>query len=380
LPPTHFVLSLPSGVTAGDETSLTVTAADSTGATVSRYAGTIHFTSSDAGAALPADYTFTSADAGSHTFTVKLTTAGSQTISATDSVLTGLTGTSEATIVSPGQPSALAVLSTSLATPGAPISVTVTATDAYGNVTTGYTGSIHFTSSDSLATLPSNYTFTGSDDGTHTFSATLRTKGIQTVSAMDLHSASMSGSDSSEVGGITITTGWNLLDLPLQDPTISSLGTLIAALNEPGQLGSGAVSVATVYTGGRFAMYLPGYSQDQALAPTQGVYVLSTVSGTWTPSGSAYSGLMRVPLEPGWNLVAFPSEPNGLMTSTIVQDVQGSYTPSPAPYGLVREIAVYGGGPYQTYIPGVSRPLAAQSTRGLWIQSSSEVVWVWDVT
>jgi hypothetical protein len=63
--------------------------------------------------------------------------------------------------------------------------VTVTAYDANYNLATGYAGTIHFTSSDLAATLPSNYTFTGGDAGTHTFPLTLRTTGRQTVTATD---------------------------------------------------------------------------------------------------------------------------------------------------------------------------------------------------
>ena len=45
---------------------------------------------------------------------------------------------------------------------------------AYGNVVTGYTGTIHFTSSDVQAVLPANYTFTTADGGMHRFTATLK--------------------------------------------------------------------------------------------------------------------------------------------------------------------------------------------------------------
>ena len=49
--------------------------------------------------------------------------------------------------------------------------VTVTAKDAYGNMATGYTGTVHFTSSDGQAVLPANYTFVAGDAGIHTFQA-----------------------------------------------------------------------------------------------------------------------------------------------------------------------------------------------------------------
>ena len=75
-------------------------------------------------------------------------------------------------------------------------SVTVTAVDAYGNTATGYVGTIHFTSSDSAAILPGNYTFTGADKGSHKFTngLTLKTKGSRWVRATDTVTSSITGS------------------------------------------------------------------------------------------------------------------------------------------------------------------------------------------
>jgi hypothetical protein len=78
-------------------------------------------------------------------------------------------------------------------TPGAAFFITVTALDAYGNVATGYTGTVHFTSSDRSATLPANYTFTGSDGGVHAFSVTLRTRGRQFITVTDTLTSSLTG-------------------------------------------------------------------------------------------------------------------------------------------------------------------------------------------
>ncbi len=81
--------------TAGSTGSIRVTAADANGNRVPSYRGTIHFTSSDAEARLPADYTFTAADNGTHVFvgTVILKTAGTQWVRATDKVTATITGT-----------------------------------------------------------------------------------------------------------------------------------------------------------------------------------------------------------------------------------------------------------------------------------------------
>ena len=46
---------------------------------------------------------------------------------------------------------------------------------------TGYRGTVTFTSSDSQAGLPANYSFGAGDDGTHTFSVTLKTAGTQSI-------------------------------------------------------------------------------------------------------------------------------------------------------------------------------------------------------
>ena len=81
------------------------------------------------------------------------------------------------------------------ATAGQAFNVTVTAEDAYGNTATGYAGAVALGSSDSAATLPSNYTFTSGDNGTHTFidGVTLNTAGAQAVMATDTVDSNISG-------------------------------------------------------------------------------------------------------------------------------------------------------------------------------------------
>ena len=79
-----------------------------------------------------------------------------------------ITGTQSGITVNPASATTYAVSGfTSPTTAGTAHNVTVTAQDAFGNVATGYTGTVHFTSSDGSAVLPANYTFTGGDAGTH---------------------------------------------------------------------------------------------------------------------------------------------------------------------------------------------------------------------
>jgi hypothetical protein len=70
-------------------------------------------------------------------------------------------------------------------TAGTPFTITVRALDSNHNVFTGYGGIVHFTSTDSQASLPTDYTFTSADNGVHTFSVTLKTTGVQTITATD---------------------------------------------------------------------------------------------------------------------------------------------------------------------------------------------------
>jgi hypothetical protein len=93
-----IAVSTPATVKANQPFVLTVTLRDRYGNIATTYTGTLHFTSSDMLAMpanqLPADYGFTAADGGSHSFAAALVTPGTQTISASDTSNAGLTGTS----------------------------------------------------------------------------------------------------------------------------------------------------------------------------------------------------------------------------------------------------------------------------------------------
>ena len=159
-------------ISAGASSNVTVTARDSIGNVASGYRGTIHFTSSDGTAVLPPDYAFVAQDNGTHTFTggVRLRTPGEQTVTATDNATSSITGSQTAITVQASGAHSLSV--TGISDPviaGAASGVTVTARDSLGNVATGYTGTIHFTSSDGTAVLPADYTFVAGDNGVHTF-------------------------------------------------------------------------------------------------------------------------------------------------------------------------------------------------------------------
>ncbi len=71
---------------------LTVTARNPTTGTHKAFAGTVHFTSTDSSAVLPADYIFQPSDQGVHVFNVTLNTVG-KSVTATETVNPLITGT-----------------------------------------------------------------------------------------------------------------------------------------------------------------------------------------------------------------------------------------------------------------------------------------------
>ena len=183
---THFAVSAPAGATAGLAFNFTVTALDSFGNTVSGYSGTVHFSSSDASAALPTDSTLVS---GSGTFVAALNTSGVQTLTATDTQIATVTG--NAVINVSGVATHFVVTAPAAATAGVATSFTVTALDASNHTAAQYSGPVHFTSSDGAATLPGDATLIA---GVGTFTDTLRTAGSQTVTATDTTTPSITGS------------------------------------------------------------------------------------------------------------------------------------------------------------------------------------------
>jgi uncharacterized repeat protein (TIGR01451 family) len=79
--------------------------------------------------------------------------------------------------------------------PSLPFNVTLTIQSSAGAFTLGgYTGTVHFTSSDPQAIVPADYTFSPTDSGSHIFSFTLKAQGDQTISVVDTHSGGFTGS------------------------------------------------------------------------------------------------------------------------------------------------------------------------------------------
>ncbi len=298
----HLGISAPGGTTAGSAFTVTVSALGANNSALASYTGTVHFTSSDGQAVLPADYTFTAADAGVHSFTVTLKTAGSRTVTATDTASSALTATASLT-VSPGALSRLAVAGyPGSVSAGTAHNFTVTAQDTYGNTVTGYTGTTSFSSGDPAATLPTSYTFTAADAGAHAFSASFNTAGTQSLTARDA-SAGVSGQQT----GIQVTAG------------VPSAGVSGPAAGVPGQslaftltaTESGLPS-ATVYS---FAIDWDGNGTvDQTVQGTTG----TTVSYVYTGTGNFTVGVTAT--DPSGQVSAPATAPVAITTVALESD------------------------------------------------------------
>ncbi|MGA2680944.1 MAG: hypothetical protein ABSF44_03995 [Candidatus Bathyarchaeia archaeon] len=97
------VSGFPNPVLSGSAGNITVVAKDQYNNTATGYRGVMHFTSSDAAAVLPSNYTFQLSDNGVHTFSngVTLNTIGVQSITATDTPSSSISGSQTNITVNP---------------------------------------------------------------------------------------------------------------------------------------------------------------------------------------------------------------------------------------------------------------------------------------
>lgn len=105
--------------------------------------------------------------------------------------------TSQPFDVLPGATQFLVLVSPNTVTAGGTADVTVTAQDGLGNTVTSYRGTVHFLSSDPLATLPADYTFVAGDNGTQLFSGGVKlfTASSQVVDVTDVADSRITGFD-----------------------------------------------------------------------------------------------------------------------------------------------------------------------------------------
>jgi hypothetical protein len=185
------------------------------------YAGFVTFSSSDSSnkVTLPAGSKLTG---GIGVFSATLVTAGNQKLTATDSTA-HIAATSGPIAVSAAAATHFAITAPDKVSAGVVFHFTVTAEDRFNNVATGYVGTVHFTSSETLAVLPAYGTLTG---GLGTFSAILFTKACgQTLQAADVVNTAIKGiSNKIDVKGDAKTAATNALSLAFVEQYAAGYG------------------------------------------------------------------------------------------------------------------------------------------------------------
>jgi hypothetical protein len=175
------VTGYPSPVVSGTSHPFTVTIQDQAGNTATGYTGTMHFTSTDRHAMLPADYTFVASDAGTHTFAGTFGVAGTWAVTATDTTTASITGTQTGIVVT-----AAALVSITVTPATATLRVgqaqQFVATGRYAdNSTADLTSAVTWSSDTvSVASVDASGKVTGASPGTAQITATLGTVSGQT--------------------------------------------------------------------------------------------------------------------------------------------------------------------------------------------------------
>ena len=222
---THFSVTAPSPVTAGSQFNVTVVARDTFENIATGYSGTVQITSSDPQADLPANDTLSF---GIGLFSVTLETAGQHTVTATDTTTPSINGISNSITVIAAAATHFDVVAPLTATTGAPFDFTVFARDQFQNLDTNYTGTVTFTSTDLLASLPNNSTL---NSGTRTFSATLITLGQQTITAADVATPSINGTSNTITVQVAAATHFSVTGTPGSVTAGDSFSFTVTALD-----------------------------------------------------------------------------------------------------------------------------------------------------
>ena len=274
-PPTYTVTA-PASATGGTAFSVTVKIVNSAGANITGYTGTIHFTSSDASATLPADYTYVSGDNGSHTFNVTLASAGTQTISVNDVVAIGFKGSASVSVSSndfriSASPSSLSVQqgtsgSTTISTTA--IGTASTVNFSVSGVPTGATAS--FSPTSVTAGGSSSLTVNAGTAAAGTYTLT-----VTGTSSTATHSTNVT---------LTVTT-----TPPAPDFTISASPTSVTVMQ--GSSGTSTISTTVVNSSGTVSLSVSGAPSGvtASLSPSS-VTAGGSATLTLSASSSAAAG------------------------------------------------------------------------------------------
>lgn len=180
------ITATPSTVLVGAPVSFTITALNASGQTATDYLGTVTLTSTDSTAVFlgGTTYTFTAADAGTHTFSgtsaVTFHQPGSFTLSVADNTITAVSNPvlvqAQAAIALTAAPNPVTV--------GSTVTLTATVTSASNGVTRIPTGTINFSSIAAPGATPASVgTATVNSSGSATLNTSFSTGGTPCITA-----------------------------------------------------------------------------------------------------------------------------------------------------------------------------------------------------
>ncbi|MGH9030072.1 MAG: hypothetical protein ACRDV4_10735 [Acidimicrobiales bacterium] len=171
----RLTISAPSATSSESPLSFTVSVLNVNGTIDTTYPHQVHFTSDDPMASVPTDSALPS---GTKSFSAMLDTAGNETITVTDTSVAAITTTVTITVTDPH----LVPSAPSTATSGKSFGLKVSAYNQNGTLDTTYTGTISFSTTAFLSSLPANSTLT---DGKGTFNVKLDSTASYTITASD---------------------------------------------------------------------------------------------------------------------------------------------------------------------------------------------------
>ena len=183
-------------VSAGTAQDLQLIAHDPYGNIATTYTGTAQLSATDASALQLSMVTFADSDAGSVTLPAALMWrhAGAQSISAQDVDAAVIAGQQGGIAVGPGPMHGFNIAGPNQVVAGTYATLTIVAVDSFGNVASDYTGTVHFSSSDVTALLPTAYVFAAADANGVVLAPILHTAGAQSVGVFDTTTPTLQGS------------------------------------------------------------------------------------------------------------------------------------------------------------------------------------------
>ena len=221
---------------------ITVEARDAYGFRAIGYRGTIHLTSSDAAATLPANHSYVAGDTGTYAFPgVILRTPGTQSITATDVATGSIVGTMSGIPVTTGPATSLILSGPSTVGTGTYFSISVDAREACHNRASTYSGPDDFSTSDGKGAVPGRSSL-NAGLGTFTKAVVLWTPGPQTVTVTDANNGALTATITVNVGSAST---FQLSGISSPRPACSTVSPAIVVFDQYGDIVEGYQGTVT---------------------------------------------------------------------------------------------------------------------------------------